>query len=91
MGFNVSGWGTVPAGKTMPVRFWINNGQDFDTQVAMGKPEGAALDGSSNGALVSFDSEIDLDISSGAITYVFQLKNLTESDTSFMLCGGGLS
>jgi hypothetical protein len=55
----------------------------------MGKPEGATLDGSSNGDLVSFNPEIFLDVASGAISYAIQIQNNTGSDTSFMLCGGG--
>jgi hypothetical protein len=96
MSYNVSGWGTIAGsipGKPptiIAVGYWINNGQDFGAQFAEGKPEGAKIDGSSNGQLVSFNHEIDLDVQSGAISYVFQLQNLTESDTSFMLTGGGL-
>jgi hypothetical protein len=88
--FNVSGWGTVLANATIPVSFIFNNGQDMGAQVAQGKPEGAPLDGSSDGALVSFNSQINLTVATGAIFYTFQLQNLTGSDTSFMLCGGGL-
>jgi hypothetical protein len=91
MAFNVSGWGTVGAGQTIAVGYIFGSGSDEGAQVAMGKPEGATLDGSSNGALVSSNQQINLDVASGAISYQFQLQNLTESDTSFMLCGGGLN
>src|ERR1700722_13834648 len=91
MAFNVSGWGTVPAGQTLPFGYIFGNGDDHGAQFAMGKPEGALQDGSSNGALVSFNAEIDLDVASQAISYNIQIQNLTVSDTSFMLCGGGFS
>ena len=89
MSFNVSGWGTVVANTTLPVLYIFGSGDDHGAQYAMGKPEGVTLDGSSNGDLVSFNSEIFLDVASGAITYGIQRKNNTGFDTSFMLCGGG--
>jgi hypothetical protein len=100
MSYNVSGWGTI-AGQTLgqnnkvipsivTVSYVLNGGQDFGAQFAQGKPEGARIDGSSDGKLVSFNHEIDLDVASGKITYKFQLQNLTFNDTSFMLSGGGL-
>jgi hypothetical protein len=100
MSYNISGWGTI-GGQTVndqgqiipsiiPVSYWINKGQDFGAQFAQGKPEGAKIDGSSNGQLVSFNHEIDLDVATGQITYVFQLQNLTGDETSYMLSGGGL-
>jgi hypothetical protein len=91
MAFNVSGWGTVPAGQTLRFGYIFGNGDDHGAQFAMGKPEGALQDGSSNGALVSFNAEIDLDVASQGISYNIQIQNLTGSDTSFMLCGGGFS
>lgn len=90
MSYNVSGWGTVAANSTIPVAYIFGNGQDLGAQFAQGKPEGARIDGSSDGALVSFNHQINLNVSAGAIVYVFQLQNLTGSDTSFMLTGGGL-
>jgi hypothetical protein len=89
MSFNVSGWGTVVANQTMGFGYIFGSGDDHGAQYAMGKPEGAILDGSSNGDLVSFNPEIFLDVASGAISYAIQIKNNTGSDTSFMLCGGG--
>jgi hypothetical protein len=68
MAFNVSGWGTVPAGQTLAFGYIFGNGDDHGAQFAMGKPEGALQDGSSNGALVSFNAEIDLDVASQAIS-----------------------
>jgi hypothetical protein len=95
MSYNVSGWGTIAGStpgnpKVIPVIYWFNNGQDLGAQFAQGKPEGAKIDGSANGQLVSFNHQINLNVQTGQITYIFQLQNLTESDTSFMLCGGGL-
>jgi len=100
MAYNISGWGTISGQAVndqgqivpsiIPVSYWINNGQDFGAQFAQGEPEGAQIDGSSNGQLVSFNHEIDLDVATGQITYVFQLQNLTGDDTSYMLSGGGL-
>jgi hypothetical protein len=90
MAYNVSGWGTVLAGATIPVGYLINGGQDHGAQFAQGKPEGALIDGSSDGALVSFNHQINLIVETGVIAYIFQLQNMTGSDTSFMLCGGGL-
>ena len=91
MSYNVSGWGTVAAGATIPVAYIFGSGQDLGAQYAQGKPEGALIDGSSDGALVSFNHQINLTVATGAIVYVFQLTNLTGSDTSFMLTGGGLT
>jgi len=91
MAYNVSGWGTVAANATISVGYIFGKGDDHGAQFAQGKPEGAVIDGSSNGSLVSFNHQIDHDVNSGAISYVFQLRNLTDSDTSFMLCGGGLA
>jgi len=91
MSFNVSGWGTVPANQTLPVYYIYGKGDDHGAQYAMGKPEGARLDGSSNGDLVSFNPEILLDVASGAITYAIQIQNNTGSDTSFALTGGGFA
>jgi hypothetical protein len=91
MSFNVSGWGTVTANSTMTVVYIFGAGDDHGAQYAMGKPEGAVLDGSSNGDLVSFNPEIFLDVASGAISYAIQIQNNTSSDTSFALTGGGYS
>jgi hypothetical protein len=92
MAYNVSGWGTVSANSTIAVGYRFGDpGNDAGAQFAQGKPEGARIDGSSNGSLVSFNHQINLDVANGGIVYVFQLQNLTDSDTSFMLCGGGLS
>lgn len=101
MSYNISGWGTISGqtldndGKVVPsiitVSYWFNGGhEDLGAQFAQGKPEGATIDGSSNGQLVSFNHEIDLDVATGQITYKFQLQNLTFDDTSYMLSGGGL-
>lgn len=91
MSFNVSGWGTVPANQTLPVGYIFNSGDDHGAQYAMGKPEGALQDGSSNGDLVSFNPEIFLDVASSAISYAIQIQNNTGSDTSFALTGGGFA
>jgi hypothetical protein len=91
MAYNVSGWGTVSAGATITVGYLFGSGADQGAQFAQGKPEGAPQDGSANGALVSFNHQINLTVATGAIVYFFQLQNLTGSDTSFMLCGGGLT
>ena len=91
MSFNVSGWGTVVADQTMGFGYVYGNGEDHGAQYAMGKPEGALLDGSSNGDLVSFDPEIFLDVATGAISYAIQIRNNTGSDTSFALTGGGFA
>lgn len=91
MSFNVSGWGTVVADQTMGFGYIYGDGEDHGAQYAMGKPEGALLDGSSNGDLVSFDPEIFLDVGSGAISYAIQIRNNTGSDTSFALTGGGFA
>jgi hypothetical protein len=90
MSYNVSGWGTIAPGPPITVSYIFGSGQDEGAQFAQGKPEGATLDGSSDGSLVSSNHQIDLTVETGAITYSFQLQNLTNSDTSFMLCGGGL-
>src|ERR1700736_6205917 len=74
MAFNVSGWGTVRAGQTLPFGYIFGNGDDHGAQFAMGKPEGALQDGSSTGALVSFNAEIDLDVASQAISYNIQIQ-----------------
>ena len=89
MAFNVSGWGTVTANQTMSFGYIFGSGDDHGAQYAMGKPEGARQDGSSNGDLVSFNPEIFLDVGSGAISYSIQIQNKTGSDTSFALTGGG--
>jgi hypothetical protein len=91
MSFNVSGWGTVPANQTLPFVYVYGNGEDHGAQYAMGKPEGATLDGSSNGDLVSFNPEILLDVASGSISYAIRIQNKTGSDTSFALTGGGFA
>jgi hypothetical protein len=88
--YNQSGWGTVPPNASIPVTYIINGGQDFGAQFAQGKPEGALLDGSSDGRLVSYNHEIGLNVDTGLIFYQFQLLNLTDNLQSFMLCGGGL-
>lgn len=91
MAYNISGFGTVAAGATITVAYHFPNGTgDMGAQFAQGKPEGAVIDGSSDGALVSSNHEIRLTVADGTIHYRFQLQNLTGSDTSFMLCGGGL-
>jgi hypothetical protein len=90
MAYNISGFGTVVANGSYLLSYWINSGQDFGAQYAQGKPEGAALDGSADGALISTNHQISLDVGTQAISYVFQILNPTNSDTSFMLCGGGV-
>jgi hypothetical protein len=96
MAYNVSGWGTVVANSTMTVSYqfgsaWPAPGQDMGAQFGQGKPEGGVSDGSSDGSLVSFNHQINLTVENQGIGYFFQLQNPTGSDTSFMLCGGGLS
>jgi hypothetical protein len=91
MSFYVSGWGTVPANQTFFFGYIFGSGDNHGAQYAMGVPEGAALDGSSNGDLVSFNPEIFLDVQSGAISYGIEIQNNTGSDTSFALTGGGYS
>jgi hypothetical protein len=89
MAYNISGWGTVGPYQTISV-FYYWPGQDLGAQFAEGKPEGATIDGSGNGALVSFNHQLALDVETQQITYWFELKNLTGEYQSFMLCGGGL-
>jgi hypothetical protein len=90
MAFNVSGWGSVEPFATITVGYCWPGGGDHGAQYAEGKPEGALLDGSSNGDLVSNNQEIMLDVASQQISYAFTLSNRTAQLQSFMLCGGGL-
>jgi hypothetical protein len=97
MAFNISGFATIsgsPASPAPPTVFsvWFSFGDPGDegAQFAQAKPEGALIDGSSDGALLSFNYEIDLTVATGQITYRLDVQNLTGSDTSFALCGGGL-
>jgi hypothetical protein len=89
MSYNVEAWGTVEPFETITVGYYWP-GEDKGAQFAQGKPEGATEDGSSNGALVSFNHQIDLDVDTQQISYSFELRNLTGQSQTFMLCGGGL-
>jgi|HubBroStandDraft_4_1064222.scaffolds.fasta_scaffold551254_2 hypothetical protein len=91
MSFYISGFATIAANKTWRYWYKIGNYENHGAQYAMGMPEGATLDGSSNGDLVSFNPEIFLDVASGHITYFIQIENKTGSDTSFALTGGGFA
>lgn len=92
MSYNVSGWGTVAPNQ---VGYWVGYqwgtpGQDMGAQFAEAKPEGAVIDGTSNGSLTSYNHNIYLDVASQGITYSFSVDNTSDQDLSFMLCGGGL-
>jgi hypothetical protein len=90
MAYNVSGWGTVSANQQgYWVGYLINGGADFGAQYAQAKPEGAAIDGTQNGSLTSYNHDIYLDVASQHLTYSFLVNNTSNQDLSFMLCGGG--
>lgn len=97
MAYNVSGWGTVAANQT---GYWVGYtfnpptpgapGQDLGAQFAEAKPEGAVIDGTSNGSLTSYNHNIYLDVETQGVSYSFSVDNPSNEDLSFMLCGGGL-
>lgn len=83
MAYNVPNWGFIAAGQTINVCYLFDGGQDLGAQFAEGKPENPG-----GGYLRSSNHQIFFNGSQ--IVYCFQLTNLGE-DTTFMLCGGGLT
>jgi hypothetical protein len=87
---------TIAPNATYWVGYQINGGQDFGAQFAQAKPEGAALDGTQNGSITSYNHNIYLEVETQKITYSFTAQNITAQGASpqylsFMLCGGGLT
>ncbi len=82
MAFNVPNWGFIAGGASFPVGYTFN-GEDRGAQCAEGKPENPL------GNLISDRQQIFRG-SDNRITYQFQLTNVGQN-TTFMLCGGGLS
>ena len=91
MGYNISGFGSVIGKMPLIVPYEINGGQDLGAQFAQAKPEGATIDGTENGSIISSNHSISLDVATQKITYSFIAQGTTTQELSFMLCGGGLT
>lgn len=84
MAYNVD-WGTINAHSSVEVCYLINGGQDFGAQFAMGSAENPGAD------LVSDNHEKILSDDGRTVTYCFQLRNISDNNTRYMLEGGGLT
>ena len=83
MAFNVPNWGFIAAGSTLVTGYLFGSGEDRGAQFAQGKPENPLGD-------IITDQQTIFRAEDNHIEYFIRLTNIGQN-TTFMLCGGGLS